>query len=567
MNYKTSWFGRQKRFNVPQLFSVLIIIFFGIALIHKLGTVPNLEIDEVTYMNEIRSLVKYGTDIHGLSWPVYFAGIFGYGQSVEYAYFALPLIKVIGFSIAKVRLPMVLLTLLTMAMLVWLVYDQEKQKSLGFWLMLSLSCSPWIFISARWILDCNIAPVTFVLGLILLCQAWRFEARGGRIACYTLSALLIAFSVAGYMAGWLYIPIVLILVVIYALKRHVMSEKVIVSYGILILACVMPLIAFAYNFLIVKRATPGHFFWFSYPPMPILRGTSFINFQDPHLFKLMFLNFITGINNYISGNDGLAWNSVGPYGVVFPFLLILAILGILTPRDLLNENTYHFKNIIIISLIAFLPLMFVITPNYNHWNFVNWLLAILIGFGFYYLQERLANKLAIVIALTTAFTMLMFVNLGYYGRLNNGTSYFTSRDVSRGNLRTIDHLLKPKNKHSPRLFILDLRVKSLQAYAMLADVQPISNQTMLSRSDDKQNFDLINMSSHHRYGNIYDSSLLQKKYRKGDYLLVRTDDQGLVRSHDGKFMVKENVQHKESKYRVIQRLSYMNIPFMLLRED
>jgi len=202
---------------------LLIIIIFGLLLIHKLGNIPNLFVDEATYMNEIRSIARHGTDMHGLHWPLYFAGVFGNGQSVEYAYLTAPLIKLFGFSITLARLPMVLFTLLTMFLILYMVRSQSEPDSLGFWLMLTLATSPWIFISARWILDCNIAPLTLLLGILALIQSWHIQQQRWSTLWTILSVFLIAASLYGYMAGWLYIPIMLLLIAIYVLRQHKMT--------------------------------------------------------------------------------------------------------------------------------------------------------------------------------------------------------------------------------------------------------------------------------------------------------------------------------------------------------
>jgi len=549
--------------HVYLLLSLAMIVIFGVALLHRLGTVPQLEIDEVTYLNEIRSLVKYGTDIHGLHWPLYFAGVFGYGQSVEYAYFAVPIIKLIGYSLMKARLPMVLLIVFTMGVVVWNTYKHE-QKSLSFWLVLSIVSSPWIFISGRWVLDCNIAPITFLLGILFLSLAWSCNKQRNRIVSYLISALMIIFSVAGYMAGWLYIPIALVLIMWYVLMQHKMKLKSVVLYCMTIFIGVVPMIVFAFHFLVEKSANAGHFLWFSYPAMPILRGESFIDFQSPHLIKVMLSNFIAVVNGYIGGTDGLPWNSVAPFGVVFPFLLGFAVIGIFTPKRILSTATYHLKNILVIALIAFIPLMFVITPNYYHSNFINWLIVLLVGFGLYYIQSCLSKKIVLVSAPIMVVMMIVFVTVGYYGHSQGQITYFTQRDVTSTDIKTIATLLKPKNHHKKRLFVFGPPAKLLQAYSMYNNNQPITNQRMLQLSDNKKNFDLKDMSAHHRYANLYDETMFSTKYHKGDLILAGENDVRFTRISEN--MVEKRDKNKIVKYKIIRRVYCMNNPFILLEE-
>jgi len=529
---------------------LLIIIIFGFLLIHKLGNIPNLFVDEATYMNEIRSIARHGTDMHGLHWPLYFAGVFGNGQSVEYAYLTAPLIKLFGFSITLARLPMVLFTLLTMFLILYMVRSQSEPDSLGFWLMLTLATSPWIFISARWILDCNIAPLTLLLGILALIQSWHIQQQRWSTLWTILSVFLIAASLYGYMAGWLYIPIMLLLIAIYVLRQHKMTLVNLLSYAIILALLAMPLIVFAYHFILLKDSTPGKFLWFSYPAMPVARMGSFIDFKAPHLIHTMLLNFVAGLQKYSSGSDGWAWNSVSGYGTIFPFMLGFSVLGILTPQRLLTAKAYDIKLVTSLSLLAFLPLMFVITPNYNHWNFINWLLAILAGYGLYLVHTLLGRRFLWSFTPILILMMTCFISLGYYGRLSSNETYFTSGDVSYRDLHKISTLMGSKH----RLFTIDQRVKTLQGYAMLSDKSAKNNQQILSLSDNKQNFDLNNMSSHHRYGRIYDKTKLNKFYRRGDLLLVNSNNQ--------QFTTGKNTD----KYRVVYQLNFMNHPYQVLVE-
>lgn len=54
-----------------------LILVYGMAMFYRLGTVPSLYVDESNYANEVISLVKFGTDIHGFYHPVYFGSVWG----------------------------------------------------------------------------------------------------------------------------------------------------------------------------------------------------------------------------------------------------------------------------------------------------------------------------------------------------------------------------------------------------------------------------------------------------------------------------------------------------------
>lgn len=67
------------RKNLPMFIIVLLMIVFGFFLMFDLGRIPGLYIDETNYMNEVISKVSFGTDIHGLRHPIYFASVWGQG--------------------------------------------------------------------------------------------------------------------------------------------------------------------------------------------------------------------------------------------------------------------------------------------------------------------------------------------------------------------------------------------------------------------------------------------------------------------------------------------------------
>ena len=208
--------------------------------------------------------------------------------------------------------------------------------------------------------------------------------------------------------------------------------------------------------------------------------------------------------------------------------------------------------------------MFVITPNYYHSNFINWLIVLLVGFGLYYVQTCLSKKIVLVLAPTMMVMMVVFVTVGYYGHSQGQVTYFTQRDVTSTDIKTIATLLNPRNHQEKRLFIFDSPAKLLQAYSMYNDKQPITNQRMLQLSDNKKNFDLKDMSAHHRYANLYDETKFSTKYRKGDLILASENGTKFTRISEN--MVEKRDKNKIVKYRIIRRVYCMNNPFILLEE-
>ena len=103
------------------------------------------------------ALAQYGTDRFGIRLPVHFTA-WKYGQmSVLLSYCMVPFIRLFGFSTFSVRLPMLLASCGSVA-LVYLVGRQLFSARMSLGVMLLAAVNPWHFMQSRWSLDCNLLP-------------------------------------------------------------------------------------------------------------------------------------------------------------------------------------------------------------------------------------------------------------------------------------------------------------------------------------------------------------------------------------------------------------------------
>lgn len=401
---------------------ISLICLFSILLLYKLGTVPKEFVDEQSYMDEVKSLVYTGTDLNNLARPIYFKGPFGNGQSISYALFAVPFIKFAGFSVFKFRLPMVLLTIINIVLILLYLNKKSVSKSILFWVTLSFIAAPWVFISSRWVLDCNIAPITLSIGVTTLLFAIELELTAiQKFILLTVSALFITFSVYGYIAGWIFIPIFLLLFLIYLLRIKQLSLKWLLVYiGEIGIMC-LPLIVFAYHLVILRSTKNTTWGPFSLPGMSMQRGSSFIDFNDGDgIIHAMIINVINGIQTYMQGFDHLAWNSVEGFGMIFPILLVFALIGIFTPKLFLSQCQFLFKCILCLALISYVPSLLIVKPNFNHWTFLNMVLILLAGYGLYYASLVFGKKYSMAMVIIVFVLSFVFITHFYF----NNDSYF-----------------------------------------------------------------------------------------------------------------------------------------------
>jgi hypothetical protein len=232
------------------LLSILILICSYIFLVvHHLGQVPNMFLDEVNYASEVQSFHNFDTDIHGLRFPVYFTSLWGQGQSVLYALLAQPTIALLGFNIFSFRLTMVIWGIMLILLVTTITYIISKKLFLTLTILVSLISSPWIYMSLRWVLDCNIAPIILSVGIwlfIYFSQNTNFTNTFNQLG-KILGIVLITLSVYGYITFWLYLPILFLALTIYTLKNKLISIPELLLYAFIILLIILPLLIFAIN--------------------------------------------------------------------------------------------------------------------------------------------------------------------------------------------------------------------------------------------------------------------------------------------------------------------------------
>lgn len=150
------------------------VIFWSILLVGvilrciQFGRIPSgVNQDEAMAAVDAWALSKYGTDRYGIYMPVHFTA-WKYGQmSVLLSYCMVPFIKLLGFHIVSVRLPMLLASCGSIA-LVYLIGRRLFDEKIAMIAMVFTVINPWHFMQSRWSLDCNLFPHVFLLAFYLL---------------------------------------------------------------------------------------------------------------------------------------------------------------------------------------------------------------------------------------------------------------------------------------------------------------------------------------------------------------------------------------------------------------
>ena len=130
-----------------------ILLFAFLIRIIGLDSVPTgINQDEAMGAMDAWALSQYGTDRFGMQLPVHFTAWENSQMSVLLSYCMIPFIKLFGFTLFAIRLPMVFASVMGVA----LMYHISKRffsVNMSLAVMAFTAINPWHFMQSRWSLD------------------------------------------------------------------------------------------------------------------------------------------------------------------------------------------------------------------------------------------------------------------------------------------------------------------------------------------------------------------------------------------------------------------------------
>ncbi|MCR5577181.1 MAG: glycosyltransferase family 39 protein [Oscillospiraceae bacterium] len=286
-----------------------ILVLGAFARLWRFGAVPcGLNQDEAFAAYEAWALLTSGVDSSLRAWPVYLTA-WGSGMNALETYLLIPLLAVFGVHTWVVRLPQVLISLLS----VWAAYRLGRRIGggrAGLLFALLLAVCPWHIAAGRWALESNLAPGLLLFGLCCFLRGME------QPRFYLLSALFYGLSLYAYSAIWPVTPLLLLALLLYARPKR--SRELLVS-ALLLAALALPLLLFlAVNYGLIGEFSLGPF---SVPKLLVMRAWELSLRRIPrnarNLFKLL-----------LGRSDGLVWNTPTPFGLFYPISLPFALLGL-----------------------------------------------------------------------------------------------------------------------------------------------------------------------------------------------------------------------------------------------
>lgn len=344
-----------------------VLVFLGaFARMYRFGAAPpGLNQDEAFAAYDAWALLHYGTDSSLHAFPVYLTA-WGSGMNALESYLMIPFLAVFGVKTWVIRLPQLLLALLSLPA-AFSVGRRLNGARGGLCTLALLSLCPWHILLSRWALESNMAPNLLLLGLCFLLKG----REDGRFL--PLSALCYGLSLYAYSAVWPAMPLLLGLTLLYARPK---ADRWLLLSGLLLSLLALPLLGFlAVNYGLIAEFSIGPL---SVPKLVEMRSGEISLSHIPD-------NLRTMLGILLRQSDGLGWNYAGRFGLFYPAALPFGLLGLgaligRTARAL-RERRFDAAVLLLIWLVSGTALTALISVNVNRMNFLVMPVALTVAFG------------------------------------------------------------------------------------------------------------------------------------------------------------------------------------------
>ena len=307
------FFAWLKARTVAQFAFAAILLLGTFARVYMFGSVPgDINQDEAFAGYNAFTLLHHAADSYGYRLPVYLTA-WGSGMNALESYLMIPFVALFGMHVWVIRLPMLLVGLLSLVTVYFLVRRFSSERvALGATLLLAI-CPGHVMLS-RWALESNLAPGFVLFGLFFFVKG--LEKPKFLIA----SAAFYGLSLYAYATIWIAVPFIVLVGVLYGLwtKSIHNNRYTWISLGVLA-AIALPLVLF----MLVNKDVIGEI------RLPFISIPKLVYFRASEIsFQKIPENFMNLWNILKNQSDGLPWNYISNYGLFYPVTLAFFFVGL-----------------------------------------------------------------------------------------------------------------------------------------------------------------------------------------------------------------------------------------------
>ena len=399
-----------------KIYVILVILIFIFAIVIRIINYPNaisdINCDEAMTAINAKSIAETGHDIYGTSYPVYFEGWLTGGQSAFATYMMALFIKILGFSTLAIRLPILIMTIVSMLFILLLVEKVFDNKYIALISILLVAINPWSIVQSQWVLDCNFFPHMLIISMYLLVTGIKDKKN------VFLYGSMVSFALTLYTYG---IALYIVLLFLFFTCIYLLVKKEITPLQILICILIFGIIAtpiilmsivnmFDLPTIQIGKLTIQNFKYFT-------RTSDMLIFSENKL-KTLKLNSKYLLELLIKQNDKLVWNSFPNYGTIYLISMPFVCCGVITTIMYDSEDKEHnisCSRILIIALFVCLICGILINDiNINRLNAIWYILLIYNAIGIYELVKMIKFKKITILIIAVLYTLNFYGFIKYY---------------------------------------------------------------------------------------------------------------------------------------------------------
>lgn len=326
----------------------------------------------------------------------------GGGQNALLSYLMMPFIKIFGLNTLSLRLPMAILGCISLVIMYLLLRKISNKKMAIIGLAFFAIC-PWHIIKSRWGLESNLFPDLILIFTYLLVKGLEDNNK----ILYYLSFVIAGISAYSYGTSYYFLPVFLIpLLILLIREKKITIKQAIVSILIVgIVASPIILYVIINTFGLEQINLP----FVTIPKLEVNRYKVLTSMFSGDFIASSMSNFLQSMKILITQTDGLPWNNVEPFGIIYIFSIIFTVIGLIDSFRKQKKAEIKYNYIFNIWFIVCIILTFICEPNINRLNIMMIPIIYYTIVGIYITVNNV-KKLSIPILIIYIITFGLFMN-------------------------------------------------------------------------------------------------------------------------------------------------------------
>ena len=399
--------------NKIEIVLFLILVIGSFVRLFKIGSMPNaLNVDEASSGYDAFSLMKYGIDRNGNSFPVVLYS-WGSGQSILYSLIMIPFLQFGGLTEFTMRVPMAIVGIISLYVMYYLlknIFDNKKIALLGTFF---LSICPWHIMKSRWGMECNLFPDLILFAIFLLIIGIKKK----KTIYQVLAFIMFGISSYSYATSYLFLPFLVCGILAYLIfKKEISIKKAIIYLGIVFVIAIPLIIYLVINTFDLNQIS---ILEITIPKLKVNRYEEVSTIFSGNIIENCVDNLLATIKLLIMQYDGLEWNALKNYGIIYFISLPFFIIGLIISFKKYNKNIYN--KIIDIWMISAIILSAFCKININH---INIMMIPIIYYSILGIYE-IIEKYNLILPWIISIYILLFILFTYDYSKQDFNNYFT----------------------------------------------------------------------------------------------------------------------------------------------